>query len=136
MTMYRGYFLHTIGNYCGHNLEADSMANALILLGQITFTGQGKVHWVAVEVQPSPCPFADTKWNDNRIQMIEAGQVPGALWFGAAAEPVKLGEQIVPTTPTPGPRKPPPGLPMEVHNTSVFDPAAAWEATKLACKGQ
>jgi hypothetical protein len=97
----------------------------------------------AAEPVPDPCPTGDYAFNAERVKLILAGQVPGAVWFNGNVfrtteedAPAPAPTCDAPAAATPGPRRPLPAVPVEVHNKTPFDANRAWEATRIASLGR
>lgn len=69
-------------------------------------------------------------FNKSRVELL-LGNSTGVSGVPTSPAPASTGGH----TSTPGPRRPAPGLPVEVHNHSRVDPDTAMEAVRLLSKG-
>lgn len=130
----RAYWVYTNDPNDGavHGANYSSYINPDELKRYVLSNGKRKL--LAIEPKPNRCVTGDHTYNAVRVELIRRGEVPGAVYY-VLSHPVTQVPAPVAEPAKPGPRKPPPALPPEIHRTVKFDPVAAWEATKIAAKG-
>ena len=121
--VWRCYSVTSSMMYLKRDVFADSFEEAE---AQYTLLGNNIFVW-AEPIEDSEAAIGDKPSKDRIKQRLqELGKIP--LDSDLTIRPQTLVAK-------PGPRKPAPAIPPEIHATKPFDPVAAWEAVKALSKG-